>query len=77
MLEALKQYFYNHYEDNGEPYADSTSYFEVSEFFRTISDENVQKCIYDVGLHVLAKEIVIDSMNRLETVNIKEKEQTQ
>ena len=74
MLESLKQYFYNHYEDNGEPYTDSSSYNEVSEFFRNVTDENIQKCIYDVGLHVLAKDIVTESMDKLETIYTKEKE---
>lgn len=77
MLEVLKQYFYNHYEDNGEPYADSSSYHDVSEFFRNATDENIQQCIYDIGLHVLAKAIVAESMDRLESVYTKEKEQTQ
>lgn len=77
MLETLKQYFYNHYEDNGEPYTDSLSYLDVSEFFRNATDENIRQCIYDVGLHVLAKAIVTESMDRLESVYTKEKEQTQ
>ena len=66
MLEALKQYFYNHYEDNGEPYASCTSYDDVSKYFKENSDANIQDLIYDLGLHILAKAIVTESMERLE-----------
>lgn len=74
MFEALKKYFYDHYEDNGEPHADTTSYWDVAGYFRNNSDENIRQCIYDIGLHVLAKSIVIESMERLEGVYVNEKE---
>ena len=66
MKKELKDYFYNHYEDNGPPYPDMTSYSSVKEFFRNQKDENVQSMIYNLGLHVLAKSIVNESMERLD-----------
>ena len=76
MLEALKQYFYNHYEDNGEPYASCTSYDDVSEYFKKNPNAIVQDLIYDLGLHTLAKAVVTESMERLEKFSkiTKEKE---
>ena len=46
MKKELKDYFYNHYEDNGTPYPDQTSYFSVREFFTNQKDANVQSMIY-------------------------------
>lgn len=66
MFKALKEYFYNHYEDNGSPYPEMTSYCSVQEFFRSQKSENIQSMIYDLGLHILAESIVIESMERLE-----------
>ena len=66
MKKELKDYFYNHYEDNGAPYPDMTSYSSVQEFFKSQKNENIQSLIYDLGLHVLAKAIVSESMERLE-----------
>lgn len=62
---SLKDYFYNHYEDNGEPYPDMTSYFSVRDFFKQQKREEVQDLIYELGLHVLAQSIVTESMDRL------------
>lgn len=63
---ALKDYFYNHYEDKGAPYPDMTSYFSVRDFFKNEKNDDVQELIYELGLHILAKSIVTESMDRLE-----------
>lgn len=63
---ALKDYFYEHYEDNGEPHPDMMSYFSVRDFFKNDENDVVQELIYELGLYVVAKSIVSESMDRLE-----------
>ena len=73
MLDTLKKYFYDHYEDDGEPYTTSTSYEEVSDYFKRTNNDDIYELIFCLGLHVLAKSIVTESIDRLEDEYAKEK----
>jgi len=65
MKKELVDYFYNHYEEKGEPYPNPVSYTDVSDFMKNVNDKNVQDIIYLVGLHEIAKEVVFDGIKRL------------
>lgn len=66
MKKELIDYFYNTYEENGEPYSNPTSYSEVSEFMKNVRNKNIQDLIYDIGLHEVTKSIVFNAIQRLD-----------
>lgn len=65
MKKELIDYFYNTYEEDGEPYPSPTSYPEVSEFMKKVRNKNIQDLIYTIGLHEVTKSIVLDAIERL------------